>query len=251
MGLAPYGNPDSQGLPTSKRKLTTDLVDIRKDGSIVLNMDYFEYATGLEDGQRREVGAALWSAPPKTGVRDFPSLHGHGAGHPAGDRGDCPSSRLHGAAIDGLQVSGAGRWRGAELCRERENSPGRDLRGSLDSAGRRRCGRSCGRRLCRLAHPRRKRTPGRMATAMRRGAPTSARTSRTTEIWRACCKDTTRQARHYEDFQNLASDVAAKLADGNVVGWFQGRMEFGRARSGHRSILGDARNPGDAEEAES
>ena len=48
MGLAPYGNPDSQRTADFKKKITTELVDIRKDGSIVLNMDYFEYATGLK-----------------------------------------------------------------------------------------------------------------------------------------------------------------------------------------------------------
>jgi carbamoyltransferase len=36
--------------------------------------------------------------------------------------------------------------------------------------------------------------------------------------------------------------VAADLASGNVVGWFQGRMEFGPRALGSRSILGDARN---------
>ncbi len=41
----------------------------------------------------------------------------------------------------------------------------------------------------------------------------------------------------------LASDVARKLGEGNVVGWFQGRMEFGPRALGNRSILGDARNP--------
>jgi carbamoyltransferase len=36
--------------------------------------------------------------------------------------------------------------------------------------------------------------------------------------------------------------VAADLADGKVVGWFQGRMEFGPRALGARSIIGDARN---------
>ena len=36
--------------------------------------------------------------------------------------------------------------------------------------------------------------------------------------------------------------VAARLADGAVVGWFQGRMEFGPRALGNRSILGDPRN---------
>src|SRR5579872_1538990 len=48
MGLAPYGDPDSADTARFKKKITTELVDVRKDGSILLNMDYFEYATGLK-----------------------------------------------------------------------------------------------------------------------------------------------------------------------------------------------------------
>jgi carbamoyltransferase len=36
---------------------------------------------------------------------------------------------------------------------------------------------------------------------------------------------------------------ARALADGNALGWFQGRMEFGPRALGARSILGDARSP--------
>ena len=36
--------------------------------------------------------------------------------------------------------------------------------------------------------------------------------------------------------------TAAAIADGAVVGWFQGRMEFGPRALGARSILGDARS---------
>ena len=41
----------------------------------------------------------------------------------------------------------------------------------------------------------------------------------------------------------LVDRVASELASGHVVGWFQGRMEFGPRALGGRSILGDARNP--------
>jgi carbamoyltransferase len=41
----------------------------------------------------------------------------------------------------------------------------------------------------------------------------------------------------------LFDRLAAELADGRVVGWFQGRMEFGPRALGGRSILGDPRNP--------
>jgi carbamoyltransferase len=37
--------------------------------------------------------------------------------------------------------------------------------------------------------------------------------------------------------------VAQALADGKIVGWFSGRMEFGPRSLGARSILGDPRNP--------
>jgi carbamoyltransferase len=41
----------------------------------------------------------------------------------------------------------------------------------------------------------------------------------------------------------LTLTVARELADERVVGWFQGRMEFGPRALGARSILGDARAP--------
>ncbi|MEN8187933.1 MAG: carbamoyltransferase [Bacteroidota bacterium] len=47
----------------------------------------------------------------------------------------------------------------------------------------------------------------------------------------------------YDDFSNLSEIIAEKLANGDVVGWFQGKMEFGPRALGNRSILGDARNP--------
>lgn len=45
------------------------------------------------------------------------------------------------------------------------------------------------------------------------------------------------------DAEDLCSRVASLIALGNVVGWMQGRMEFGPRALGHRSILGDPRNP--------
>ena len=42
--------------------------------------------------------------------------------------------------------------------------------------------------------------------------------------------------------QDVIESVAAELADEKVVGWFQGRMEFGPRALGGRSILGDPRS---------
>jgi carbamoyltransferase len=44
------------------------------------------------------------------------------------------------------------------------------------------------------------------------------------------------------DEENLVRTAAGFLDEGKVVGWFQGRMEFGPRALGNRSILGDARS---------
>lgn len=46
----------------------------------------------------------------------------------------------------------------------------------------------------------------------------------------------------YDDEAELIDTVAGLLASENVVGWMQGRMEFGPRALGHRSIIGDARS---------
>lgn len=41
----------------------------------------------------------------------------------------------------------------------------------------------------------------------------------------------------------IITKTAEKIAEGKAVGWFQGRMEFGPRALGNRSILGDPRSP--------
>ena len=43
--------------------------------------------------------------------------------------------------------------------------------------------------------------------------------------------------------ENLINRVTEDLSKGNVIGWFQGRMEFGPRALGARSIIGDPRSP--------
>jgi carbamoyltransferase len=45
------------------------------------------------------------------------------------------------------------------------------------------------------------------------------------------------------DEPDMLDATAAALAEGQAVGWFQGRMEFGPRALGNRSILGDPRSP--------
>jgi carbamoyltransferase len=45
------------------------------------------------------------------------------------------------------------------------------------------------------------------------------------------------------DHDHLCDTVAQLIDEGNVIGWFQGRMEFGPRALGNRSILADPRDP--------
>ena len=47
----------------------------------------------------------------------------------------------------------------------------------------------------------------------------------------------------YRRSRSIAEDTARLIADGKIVGWFQGRTEFGPRALGARSILADPRNP--------
>ena len=47
---------------------------------------------------------------------------------------------------------------------------------------------------------------------------------------------------HFDDEPELLRTVVKAMTEGNVVGWFQDRMEFGPRALGARSIIGDPRN---------
>ncbi|MGA2094078.1 MAG: carbamoyltransferase [Sedimentisphaerales bacterium] len=47
---------------------------------------------------------------------------------------------------------------------------------------------------------------------------------------------------NYDDFEQLTEKVVDLIDGGKVIGWFQGRMEFGPRALGSRSIIGDSRN---------
>ncbi|MGN6438218.1 MAG: carbamoyltransferase family protein [Agriterribacter sp.] len=48
----------------------------------------------------------------------------------------------------------------------------------------------------------------------------------------------------YKKMDNIAEETAALLAEGKIIGWFQGRMEFGPRSLGSRSILASPTEPG-------
>ena len=48
---------------------------------------------------------------------------------------------------------------------------------------------------------------------------------------------------YIESFEELSKKVAELISKGNIIGWFQGRAEFGPRALGNRSILADPRIP--------
>src|SRR5439155_1718718 len=52
------------------------------------------------------------------------------------------------------------------------------------------------------------------------------------------------QVRSFEGLSETCAHAARLIADGHVIGWYRGRMEFGPRALGHRSILA---NPGHLE----
>jgi carbamoyltransferase len=47
--------------------------------------------------------------------------------------------------------------------------------------------------------------------------------------------------RRFDDEGELCQTTATAITEGKVIGWFQGRMEWGPRALGNRSILGDPR----------
>ena len=242
MGLAPYGNAAGGRTKDFIARITSELVDIRKDGSILLNMPYFEFATGL-----RMVNDAKWE-------RLF--------GMPRRE----PESELTQAHMD-LALAAQ------EVTEEivlRLARTARDLSGSrhLTMAGgvalncvangkilesgmfddiwiQPAAGDAGGAVGAAYAvwhiHQGRPRVERRTSCDAMSGSYlgpefSSKQIVQTIDRYHA-------QARHYGNFAALAYDVAARLDAGEVGGWFQGRMEFGPRALGNRSIIGDPRNP--------
>jgi len=241
MGLAPYGNPDSQRTTDFKEKITKELVDVRKDGSILLNMDYFEYATGLKMAKEAK-WEELFGVPRRTPESDISQVYMDMAlaiqlvTEEIVLRLACTARQLTGsknlvlAGGVALNCVANGKILKAGIFDDLWIQPAAgDAGGAVGAAY-----------AAWHIHDGNPRQFNGDADAMQ-GAYLGPEFSEK-EIYRVLQKYDA-SAHRFEDFRGLASAVAAKLAEGNVVGWFQGRMEFGPRALGNRSILGDARNP--------
>jgi carbamoyltransferase len=233
MGLAPYGRPKYV------RAIYDNLLDVKDDGTFRLNMDYFNYCTGLTMTNRKF--EALFGGPPRKPesplsqremdlassiqqvteevmLRLTRALHAE-----TGAKNLCLAGGVALNCVANGRVMREGPYEKLWI----QPAAG-DAGGAVGAA---------------FAAWYRFKGSSRVAEDKRdsmRGAFLGPSFSND-EIERFLNRAGAPYLRLHETA--LLDRVADELAGGKVVGWFQGRMEFGPRALGGRSILGDARNP--------
>ncbi|MEF2230107.1 MAG: carbamoyltransferase [Pseudodesulfovibrio sp.] len=240
MGLAPYGNPGAARVAQWKRAILDEMIDVREDGSLLLNMDYFNYATGLTMcvDERWE---ALFGIPARPAESEISQPYMDLAlaiqqvtedivfllAETARDLTGCENLVMAGGVALNCVANGKLLRRGTFKDIWIQPAAG-DAGGALGAA-----------LAARHIWQGRERTPA-PGDAMQ-GAYLGPEFGETDV--RRLMRRHAAPARRFDDFSALASETARLLAEGNVVGWFQGRMEYGPRALGNRSILGDPRRP--------
>lgn len=240
MGLAPYGNPESDQVERYIRSIRTHLVDIKDDGSIWLNQEYFDYATGLRMTNNGK-WEALFGFPPRSPEVELNQDHcdlalaiqritEEAVFKMAGKAREMTNSRnLCMAGGVALNCVANGRLLKSGMFDDIWIQPAAgDAGGALGAAY----------AAYHIYHGRPRHANGR--TDRMKGSylgPEYAEDDirRTSRKYKA-------PFRKYDDFEDLCGETAKLMAEGNVVGWFQGRVEWGPRALGNRSILGDSRN---------
>ncbi len=233
MGLAPYGRPIYRELILER------LVDLKPDGSFWLDMDYFQYCQGLTMTNHRF--HRLFGGPPRPPESPLEQRHMDLAASiqavteeavlSIGRHVHRRTGMKHLVLAGGVALNCVANGR---LLREGDfediwiQPAAGDAGGALGAA------LFVWHQL--LDHPRR--PEGRDA---QHGSLLGPRFT-TDEIERALGRQGA-SGRRFDDEVELLDHVAGLLAEGKIVGWFQGRMEFGPRALGTRSILGDPRSP--------
>ncbi|MFD0772620.1 carbamoyltransferase [Streptomonospora algeriensis] len=231
MGLAPYGRPRYAGL------IRDELVDLKEDGSFELNTRYFDYQHG-----QRMVGRAferLFGRRCRTGDEDVEQFHCDVAASVQKVTEDAVLGLARRAqeatGLDRLVMAGGvalncvanGVLDRTEMFGELWIQPaagdaGCSLGAAMDASV-----RDTGRR------PHLASGSDAMQGALLGPEYPPEEIRRRLDAMGAA----------YEDRgEGIWDATADRLAEGDVVGWFQGRMEFGPRALGNRSILGDARD---------
>ncbi len=234
MGLAPYGEPRFADL------IRSELLDLKVDGSFRLNMRHFNFAGGLTMTSRSF--DALFGGPPRAPesaitqremdlaasiqavTNDIVLRMARCAKELTGAKNLCLSGGVALNCVANGELLRAGTFDDIWI-----PSAAGDAGGALGAA------LFVSHQL--LGTPRTPKPGDSMKGALLGPAFSS-------EEIRAFLDANHARYLHIPDEGGLLGTVAAALAQGKIVGWFQGRMEFGPRALGSRSILGDPRDTG-------
>jgi carbamoyltransferase len=229
MGLAPYGEPIFRDL------ILSELIDLKSDGSFRLNLRYFDFMAGLTM-TNRNFDALLGGPPRKPEAAITPrhmdiarsiqavteevmlrmARHAHAR---TGSRHLCLAGGVALNCVGNVRILREGPFEKIWI----QPAAG-DAGGALGAA------------LLGWHHY--KKQPRKIS-----GENDSQRGSFLGPTYDAAEFLKGAAIPHLELAQDeLISRVAKLLEEGKVIGWFQGRMEFGPRALGNRSILGDARS---------
>lgn len=241
MGLAPYGNPASTQTAAFVETIKTKLVNIFDDGSIELNQKYFNYAVGLRM-VKDEAFKQLFGFSKRLPEDQLQQQHcnlafaiqqvteeiviklAHHAKELTGSKNICLSGGV------ALNCVANGKLQNANIFDELFIQPA-----SGDAGG------AVGAALA--AHHLYFEKDRSVTTNMDAMKGSYLGPSYTDEEIVTTAKNFNGKYKRYEERDALNEVVARLINEGNVIGWFQGRMEFGPRALGNRSILADARNP--------
>ncbi len=233
MGLAPYGEPKYV------KVIYDHLIDLKPDGTFRLNMDYFNYCTGLTMTDRKF--DALFGGPPRKPESNLTQREMDLARSIQEVTEEVMlrlSRTMHQeTGAENLCLAGGVALNCVGNGRILREAPFKGL-WIQPAAGD--AGGAVGAALAAWhqleAQPRQSRSRGDQMQGGYLGPSFSD------EEIEKCLQQRGAPYTRLAD-PVLCETVAEDLAAGKVVGWFQGRMEFGPRALGARSILGDARNP--------
>lgn len=238
MGLAPYGNPVYADL------IKKHLIDVKPDGSFRLNMDYFDYATGLTmtNGKFNK----LFGGPPRKAEAKLTQKEMDLAASIQQVLEDVVLTLTRALykeyGIPNLCLAGGVALNCVANGKILRDSPGRKNFRNIwiqpaagDAGGALGCAQLAWHQQLGNARKVEKKGDG-MRGSYLGPAFTQEESAKRLKAMGA-------KVQVVNDEKKLIETVAKALADGKAVGWHSGRMEFGPRALGARSILGDPRSP--------
>ena len=231
MGLAPYGEPKYVD------RIYDHIVDVQEDGSFWLNQDYFDYCTGLRMTNDRF--AEVFGEPPRSAKSELTQFHMDIAAsiqqvteeivlrivRSLAQEYDCPNLCLAGGVALNCVANGKIEREGGFDNVWIQPASG-DAGGSLGAA--------FAAHYLNRGNPRTNVSVGHDAMMGSYLGPDVCTNTAQADLEAAGA-----QFKVVSD-EELIEICAQAIADEKVVGWMQGRMEFGPRALGARSILGNA-----------